>query len=108
MQQTLNNQPVQDKRFKPINTKYGYSDLQKIGFFCYKSDRSGDWHRSNRLPKIKLLGGYDGVDIFYKDYMVSDDENRIPRGQTEKIKEMIMNAEKILRKKWDLNDEEEI
>jgi hypothetical protein len=52
--------------FKPIEAKYGYEQLKQIGFYCYKSDGWGDWHRSNSLPDFKVCGSYAGYTLYVK------------------------------------------
>lgn len=52
--------------FAPIKAKFGYEDLQSIGFFCYRSDGWGDWHKNNKLPNVRVLGSWKGFQVWQR------------------------------------------
>lgn len=55
---------MSDVIFRPIHVKFGYKDLQSIGFFCYRSDGWGDWHKNSRLPNVRVLGNSNGFQVW--------------------------------------------
>lgn len=89
--------------FRPIKSKYGIPALEKIGFYCYKSDRDGDWHRNNKLPGVAVLSSYQGYVILdkqtrsgkwgaYSDNAVGGYENKIKPGDTITLKKRLVEV----------------
>jgi hypothetical protein len=62
-----------DRVFAPINAKYGYPEMQKIGFFCYRSDGWGDWHKNSHLKNIKVVGNWHGYKIYKNGSPLNDE-----------------------------------
>ena len=76
--------------FKATKSKYGYSDLKTIGFFCYGSDRNGDNHKNRRIEGIKLKCNYQYYDLEFNNRRIKRfDSNNI---NLETIKNEIMEA----------------
>lgn len=61
--------------FKKINAKYGYTSLKEIGFFCYKSDGWGDWHKNTKLKNIIIIGYCKGYNLKFFGYNILENVN---------------------------------
>jgi len=85
--------------FRPIKAKRGYKEMKDIGFFAYKSDGWGDWHRNSKIPGIAVTGDYKGYVIYKKspsgywsipDSKLGGARNMIKRGDMTTLKRRII------------------
>lgn len=85
--------------FRPIKAKRGYKEMRDIGFFAFKSDGWGDWHRNSKIKNMAVTGSYDGYVIYKKtpsgygsisDNKLGGARNKIKRGDMPTLKRRII------------------